>query len=125
MKGGVTMEERIKSLREELHLTQKEFGEKIGITNTAVSKLEKKERAASDRVVRDICREFNVNEEWLRTGQGEMFVLDTDTDFLYGKALKRNNNFQMRILNAILQLDDDELEVIEKLVEKLQKNKTP
>lgn len=125
MKGGVTMEERIKSLREELHLTQKEFGEKIGITNTAVSKLEKKERAASDRVVRDICREFNVNEEWLRTGQGEMFVLDTDTDFLYGKALKRNNNFQMRLLNAILQLDDDELEVIEKLVEKLQKNKTP
>ena len=115
------MEERIKSLREELHLTQKEFGEKIGITNTAVSKLEKKERTASDRVIRDICREFNVNEEWLRTGQGEIFILDTDTDFLYGKALKRNNNFQMRLLNAILQLDDEELETIEKLVEKLQK----
>ncbi len=115
------MEGRIKSLREELHLTQKEFGEKIGITNTAVSKLEKKERLASDRVIRDICREFNINEEWLRTGQGEKYNIDTTTDYLYGKAMAKNNDFQMRLLNAILQLDDSELETIEKLVEKLQK----
>lgn len=115
------MEERIKELREELNLTQKEFGEKIGITNTAVSKLEKRERSVSDRVIRDICREFNINEEWLRTGMGEKYNLNNDTDFLYGKALHKNNEFQMRLLNAILKLDDSELEVIENLVEKLQK----
>ena len=119
------MNERIKSLRKEVGLTQKSFAEKIKVAPNSIARYELGDRKPSDAIINSICREFNVNEEWLRTGQGEMFVLDTDTDFLYGKALKRNNNFQMRLLNAILQLDDDELEVIEKLVEKLQKKKTP
>ena len=120
-----TIAERIKEVRKEKKYTQAEFGKIIGVAGNTVTGYENNIRKPSDAVIISICREFNVNEQWLRTGQGEMFVLDTDTDFLYGKALKRNNNFQMRLLNAILQLDDDELEVIEKLVEKLQKNKTP
>jgi len=116
-----TIGERIKEIRKEKKITQSGFGKVIGVAGNTVTGYENGIRNPSDAVIMSICREFNVNEEWLRTGQGEKFNLDTDTDFLYGKALKRNNEFQMRLLNAILQLDDNELETIEKLVEKLQK----
>jgi len=115
------MNERIKSLRKELGLTQKGFAEKIKVAPNSIARYELGDRNPSDAIINSICREFNVNEEWLRTGQGEKFNLDTDTDFLYGKALRKNNDTQMRLLNAILQLDDSELELIEKLIEKLQK----
>lgn len=115
------MNERIKSLRKELGLTQKGFAEKIKVAPNSIARYELGDRNPSDAIINSICREFNVNEEWLRTGQGEKFNLDTDTAFLYGKALRKNNDTQMRLLNAILQLDDSELELIEKLIEKLQK----
>lgn len=119
-----TMAERIKEVRKEKKYTQAEFGKRIGVAGNTVTGYENNIRKPSDAVIISICREFNVNEEWLRTGQGEMF-LSNDTGFLYGKALRKNNDFQMRLINAIIQLDDDELDVIEKMVEKLQKNKTP
>jgi DNA-binding XRE family transcriptional regulator len=69
-----SLNDRIKRLRKELDLSQEMFGSKIGIAKTTISNLEKGTFGISDRVVRDICREFNVNEEWLRTGEGEIFV---------------------------------------------------
>ena len=68
------MNERIKTLRLELSLTQSEFGEKLGISQNYVWMIEKGDRVPSDRTVADICRVFGVNEEWLRTGQGEKYL---------------------------------------------------
>ena len=115
------MNERIKEIRKELGLTQKDFAEKIRVAPNSIARYELGDRNPSDAIVNSICREFNINEEWLRTGQGEKYNINTTTDYLYGKAMAKNNDFQMRLLNAILQLDDSELETIEKLVEKLQK----
>lgn len=64
---------RIIELRKALSLTQKAFGEKIGLTQNYVWMIEKGERSPADRVVSDICRVFGVSEDWLRTGEGEMF----------------------------------------------------
>lgn len=68
------MNERIKQLRKALDLTQTEFGEKIGVKGNTITNYENNLRAPSDAVVLSICREFNVNEAWLRTGEGEMFL---------------------------------------------------
>lgn len=65
--------DRIKKLRRELDLTQKEFGERIGIKGNTVAQYELGRSNPIDAVLSLICREFNVREEWLRTGEGEMF----------------------------------------------------
>ena len=67
------MHERLKQLRKILGLSQREFGEKLGITDASVSRLEKGERNPSDQTLKSICREFNVNWAWLTEGLGDMF----------------------------------------------------
>lgn len=67
------MKERIRKLRRMLDLTQQAFGERIGIKRNTVANYETGRNEPVDSVVALICREFNVNEEWLRTGEGEMF----------------------------------------------------
>ena len=66
--------ERIKELRKALRLTQAAFAERIGIRQNSVALLEMGRNTPSDQTVAFICREFRVNEEWLRTGAGDMFV---------------------------------------------------
>lgn len=67
------MNTRIKKLRKALDLTQQAFAEKIGLKQNSIALIESGKRNISDQAVLSICREFNVNEEWLRTGSGEMF----------------------------------------------------
>ncbi len=66
------MNERIKKLRKTLDLTQQEFGNRIGMKQNTIALIEKG-RNTSDQTIFSICREFDVNEEWLRNGTGEMF----------------------------------------------------
>ena len=67
------MNERIKMIREHYKLTQDEFGKRIGSARNTIANYESGNRSPSNSVVLSICREFNVNEEWLRDGTGEMF----------------------------------------------------
>lgn len=67
------MNERIKQLRKELGLTLEKFGERLGVGKTAISKIERGENGVSEQMLKSICREFNVREEWLRTGELPMF----------------------------------------------------
>lgn len=68
------MDERLKQLRKELGLTQQEFSDKIGIKRNTFAQYENGRNEPIDAVVRLICSTYNVNEEWLRTGAGTMFV---------------------------------------------------
>lgn len=68
------MKDRIKKLRKELDLTQQEFAERIGIKRNTIATYESGRNIPIDAVISLICREFNVNEEWLRSGSGDMFV---------------------------------------------------
>lgn len=71
---------RIKKLRRYLDLTQREFGERIGVKGNTIANYELGRNEPIDAVISLICREFNVNEEWLRYGTGEMFAPDTSDE---------------------------------------------
>lgn len=73
------MNERIKELRIALRLTQEDFGKVIGVQRAAVNKWEKGINGVADSMILSICREFGVNERWLRTGDGEMFEQTRET----------------------------------------------
>lgn len=68
------MEKRIKEIRRKLGITQADFGKGISVSQNYVWMIEKGDRIPSDRTIADICRVYNVNENWLRTGEGEPFM---------------------------------------------------
>lgn len=69
----MTQGERVKKIRKELNLTLEKFGEKLGVTKTAISKIEKNERNLTDQMTISICREYNVNYDWLISEEGDPF----------------------------------------------------
>jgi transcriptional regulator with XRE-family HTH domain len=104
------LNERIKELRVYLKLTQSELGDKIGITRAAVSRIESGERSVTDQVFISICREFNVNENWLRTGEGSMFVEVPEEDEFFKAAAqisKANDKLAMQALIEYWKLDEN------------------
>lgn len=118
------MNERIKQLRKELHLTQQEFANKIGISRGNIGAYEVGKNSPSDAVISLICKEFNVNEEWLRTGTGEPFKKLTRnqiiTDFA-ADLITEDNSFKTRLIEALAKLDEDEWKVLENLAKELTK----
>ena len=73
------MNDRVKELRAALSLTSEAFGARLGVTKAAISKIENGSRSVTDQMVLSICREFNVNEAWLRSGQGSMLRQDSQS----------------------------------------------
>lgn len=94
-KGVILVNERIKKLRKMLDLTQQEFGNRIGMKQNTIALIEKG-RNTSDQTIFSICREFNVNEEWLRNGTGEMFKITT-SDALEALVTERNLTFNEHV----------------------------
>jgi transcriptional regulator with XRE-family HTH domain len=86
MKGGITMSstfhERVTAVVKERKLNQTEFATRIGISQQYLSQICNGKKNPSDRTISDICREFRVNEKWLRTGEGAMEIEDTQRDKL-------------------------------------------
>lgn len=115
------MHERLKELRKSLGLTQAEFGEKIAMRQTGIAWLESGDRKITDRVIATICAVFGVSEQWLRTGEGEMFP-KPDTDPLWGmlgEVLKEEkSSFRRQLITALCQLELDEIAVCEKIFER-------
>lgn len=68
------MNTRIKKIRKYFGMTQTEFGERIGVKGNTITNYESGNRVPTDAILKSICREFNVNEGWLRTGSGDMFM---------------------------------------------------
>ncbi len=117
--------ERVKYLRKELlKLTQQDFSKELNISRSNMGNIETGTIALTDRVISDICVKFNVNETWLRTGEGEIFVPLTRnqqiTDFL-GDLIKEEGTFKKRLIDALCKLDEKDWEDFERLVDKLTK----
>lgn len=121
------MNSRIKMVRKTLGLSQTEFGERLGIKQTTVAGYETGGRTPMDAVVSLICREFNVNEQWLRTGEGEMFVAVTKKEEIaafVGNVLSgTSEDFKVRFIAALAELNEDQWKLIEDMIEKLSGNK--
>lgn len=121
----MTQGERIKEIRKYLNLTMEKFGGRLGVGRTAISNIENNNRNLTDQMAVSICREFDVNETWLRTGEGEMFVPKTRnqqiTDFLGDLIKEEDGTFKKRLIEAMSKLDKKDWEDIERLVNKLTK----
>ena len=117
------MNGRIKLIRKTLGISQRDFGKKIGISDTAVSKLESGERNPSEQTLKSICREFNVDYFWLTQGADvDMFMKLPNT--LMEKLSERynlNKKSQM-VLKTYLEAPDDEKEAIENFLTTLAEN---
>ncbi len=114
------MNERIRELRKELKLSQAEFGAKIGVSRDTVANIEGGRIDIKDIFVKSICKGFHVNETWLRTGEGEMFVqLDPEDELMQwaGRVLaQRPEDFQKRFVKMLMGLSDYEWKILEKKV---------
>ena len=97
------------------------FGVKAG----TVTSWETGIREPSDAIIKSICREFDVNEEWLRTGEGEMFIPLTRnqviTDFAADLIREEDGDCKKRLIEALAKLDEKEWEFLEELAKKLAK----
>ncbi len=103
----MTINERVKQLRKTLGLTQVEFGKKIAVAQGYLTNIEKGSRDVTEKILKIICHEFNVSEEWLRTGQGEMFV-QTESFSLDDYAKKSNlSALEYDIIRGYMGLDEE------------------
>lgn len=119
------MHERIKAVRKYFHLTMKEFGAKIGIKNSSVSLLESGKNSPSDRTVLAICREFNVNETWLRTGDGDMFDQDQSSILSRLADEYKLTAREQSALAAFLELSESDRAAIMRYVDNLVEKFSP
>ena len=116
------MQNRIKEVRKHLKLTQTEFGERIGVKGNTITGYETGLRSPSDAVITSICREFNVSEKWLRTGDGDMFVKmsrDEELTRFFGEVSFGNSDFKRRFISVLSRLDESEWELLEKMAQEL------
>lgn len=108
---------RIKKLRKSLDLTQQEFSSRIGTTANVLTNYETGRRNPSRSVINNICKTFNVNETWLRTGEGDMFEETPETSL---DALTKEFNLtelEQRIISKYLHLSESDRMVIQKWVQ--------
>lgn len=122
------MNSRIAEVRKKYNLTQEKFAEKIGLTRNFVWMIEKGERVPSDRTIADICREFQVDEHWLRTGEGQMQRPMSRNDELarfLGEAIKGPDEFKRTLLTVMSRMTTEEWAMLERkaweLVEEMKK----
>ena len=106
------MKDRIKSVRKYSSMTQSEFGEKIGVSRDVIANIEYGRVEPSQVITKSICREFDVNEQWLRTGEGEMFrPKDRDAELAYwvGTVMADEpESFRRRFLNLLVNLTPED-----------------
>ena len=118
----MTQGERVKAIRKELNMTLEQFGEKLGVTKTAISYVENNKRNLTKQMLLSICREFGVNEIWLRTGEGDienMFTKLSDDDrysINLGKLSITENQLAKNMLNAIAEASPEKLKHIEEFM---------
>lgn len=128
------MKDRIRQLRKEVGLNQTDFGNRIGVKQTTIAGYETGAKNPMEAVVTSICREFNVNEDWLRTGEGEMFQQLTEKEKLMkytALLLKDTDSAVVSAIQALIvtyeQLDDTSKAVLEKIatqyIENLKKSR--
>ena len=105
------MNERLRILRKRLGMSQEAIGEKLGVTKTAVSKMELGTYQITDTMVKLLCSKFNVNEDWLRTGSGgedNMFIPDDALKYIkMGKAARTPNEFREFLVQIMESLPDE------------------
>ncbi len=120
------MNERIKELRKAMGKSQEEFGKILGITKSGVSDIESGRRNVTEQHI-IMLRTENVNEEWLRTGNGEMFIPETKDEQIskmLADVLKcEDSDFKKRLIMALAKMDESGWDALEKLIDSISEDK--
>ena len=125
---GEYMKELLKKLRKSLDMTQQAFADKIGMKQNTIAQYEMGRTTPSDAIVFSICREFGVNENWLRTGDGEMFLQTTPCEKAYnrfGYIMENSSPSKKAALSVLLELlysvPDDQWDMIMEQYDEIKK----
>ncbi len=116
------MHERIKELRNTLHLTQQQFADKLSIKRNTVATYEMGRSKPLDSAISLICNVFDVNEQWLRTGEGDMFIKksrDQEIAAFMGNVLKGEPDFRRRFIAVLSRMSVEEWELLEKKIKEI------
>ena len=121
------MKDRLKKLRKTLDLTQQAFADRIGMKQNTIAQYEMGRTIPSDAIIFSICREFNVNENWLRTGEGDMFMemsRDEQIEEFVGDLLHgEEDSFKRRLISGLAALDENGWKVLEDFLDSIQKKR--
>ena len=113
---------RVKILRKNLKLTQKEFGDDIGVSNSNISNIENGSVNLTDRNIYEICSKFNVNKDWLKHGIGDVYIdLNKEDEIknIINEFIDDNNAVKKDILNSLLKVhDENTLKLISDMIHK-------
>lgn len=117
------MQDRVKTVRQSLNLSQEAFGKALGVTKTAICGIEAGRRGLTEQMVKSICREFNVNYDWLKEGIGEIFaaVPETLVDELAQEF--QLDDLDKRIILGYLRLSEADRGAIKRYVQNILENK--
>ena len=116
------MNERLKLIRKNLNFSQEEVGNRLGVNKATISRLEKGINNLTEQMIKSICREFNINEKWFRTGEGEMNKFSDQEDRLSTALaeISLSDNEQIKsIVENLIKLDDKYIDLIDKLIDGL------
>lgn len=106
------MKNRIKQIRKDAGLTQEQFAQKIGVSRNTIATYETSDRTPIAAVILSICREFNINELWLRTGEGDIYANSNPNLQLskwFGEILRENDSsFRKQLILTLAGLSDTE-----------------
>lgn len=117
------MNDRLKKIRKELNLTQEEFAHKIDLSRSGLASIEYGSAQLTERNIKRICKQFNVNEYWLKTGEGKMFnTMEEDKELLdfVINILADKDEFVRKTFLTLARLDEKEWDVIKNIMTKLQ-----
>jgi transcriptional regulator with XRE-family HTH domain len=116
----ILLVERLKELRNVLNLSQKELGERIGVSRDVISNIELDRVEFKEHLIKLICKEFNISYIWLKTGNGEMFENNmNDTTILFDRIMAGENETAKRVFSAFARFSDDDWLMIEKIIDKI------
>lgn len=121
-RGRKSMKNRVSNIRKALHLSQESFGSRLGVTGASISRIEKGERSITEQMILAICREFNVREEWLRDGKGDMFLDFTEDEFAKAAASLSSDAFVRSLIVEYWKLDDDSKKLFREFIHRLSDN---
>lgn len=110
------MKNRIKKIRKQAGLNQTDFGMSVGVKQSSITGYETGVRQPVDAVIKLICNEYHINEHWLRTGEGEMYLPKTKEEEiaeLVKKLFEDPDPRKLKVVKWFVELDDDELKLLE------------
>lgn len=119
LEGVCVLNTRVKQLRKILNISQNAFGKRLGVTAAGISKIENGDRSLTGQMLLMICKEFRVNENWLRYGEGEVFLKEAFDGMDQLVQYYRLDELDQRIILEYVRMDEKKRSIIKEYIMKI------